>query len=69
MLGSVQGVLPEPRPYEFWFRDGRVETPSSMTFRFSIEGTAFRYLSNQAVRMAIPGLEDPWGPVRSFSLS
>ncbi len=40
-----------------------------MTFRFSTEGTTFRYLSNQAVRLSLPGVEDPWGPVRAFSLS
>jgi glycine betaine catabolism B len=40
-----------------------------MTFRFSTEGTPFRYLSNQAIRLALPGVEDPWGAVRSFSLS
>jgi len=40
-----------------------------MTFRFSTEGTGFRYLSNQAVRVSLPGVDDPWGAVRSFSLS
>jgi glycine betaine catabolism B len=40
-----------------------------MTFRFSTEGTGFRYLSNQAVRLFLPGVDDPWGAVRSFSLS
>jgi glycine betaine catabolism B len=40
-----------------------------MTFRFSTEKTHFRYLSNQAIRLALPGVDDPWGPVRSFSLS
>jgi glycine betaine catabolism B len=40
-----------------------------MTFQFSTEGTNFRYLSNQAIRLALPGVDDPWGAVRSFSLS
>jgi ferredoxin-NADP reductase len=40
-----------------------------MTFRFSTEGTEFHYLSAQAVRVALPGVEDPWGPARTFSLS
>ena len=40
-----------------------------MTFRFSTTGTDFHYLSSQAVRIALPGVEDPWGPVRTFSLS
>ncbi len=69
VIGPETGGLPEPRLYELQFRDSRVETPTSMTFRFSTVGTGLRYLSNQAVRIAIPGLEDPWGPVRVFSLS
>lgn len=40
-----------------------------MTFRFSTKGTDFHYLSNQAIRLALPGVDDPWGAVRSFSLS
>jgi ferredoxin-NADP reductase len=40
-----------------------------MTFHFSTEGSGFRYLSNQAIRLALPGVDDPWGAVRSFSLS
>jgi ferredoxin-NADP reductase len=40
-----------------------------MTFHFSTEGTGFRYLSNQAIRLALPGVDDPWGAVRSLSLS
>ncbi|HTS32801.1 MAG TPA: FAD-dependent oxidoreductase [Thermoplasmata archaeon] len=45
------------------------ETPTSMTFRFSTRGTDFHYRSNQAVRLVLPGVRDPWGPARSFSLS
>ncbi len=40
-----------------------------MTFDFSTQGADFRYRSNQAIRLALPGVNDPWGPVRSFSLS
>jgi ferredoxin-NADP reductase len=40
-----------------------------MSFHFSIEGTGFEYRSNQAIRLALPGVDDPWGAVRSFSLS
>jgi glycine betaine catabolism B len=40
-----------------------------MTFHFSTKGSGFRYLSNQAIRLALPGVEDPWGSVRAFSLS
>jgi glycine betaine catabolism B len=40
-----------------------------MTFRFSTEGSGFRYLSNQFVRLSLPQVQDPWGPIRSFSLS
>jgi len=40
-----------------------------MTFRFSTKGTGFRYLSNQAIRLVLPGVDDPWGAARTFSLS
>jgi glycine betaine catabolism B len=40
-----------------------------MTFRFSTEGTGFRYLSTQAIRLHLPGVDDPWGASRTFSLS
>ncbi|MGD0587836.1 MAG: FAD-dependent oxidoreductase [Thermoplasmata archaeon] len=40
-----------------------------MTFRFSTKGTGFRYLSNQAIRLSLPGVDDPWGAARTFSLS
>ncbi len=40
-----------------------------MTFLFSTDGSGFRYLSNQAIRLALPHVDDPWGAVRSFSLS
>ncbi len=40
-----------------------------LTFRFSTEGTGFRYRSNQAIRLFLPGVDDPWGAARTFSLS
>ncbi|MCI4318953.1 MAG: FAD-dependent oxidoreductase [Thermoplasmata archaeon] len=40
-----------------------------MTFEFSTANTGFRYLSQQAIRLALPGVEDPWGAARTFSLS
>lgn len=40
-----------------------------MSFHFSTQGTGFQYLSNQAVRLVLPGVEDPWGAARTFSLS
>ncbi|MCI4318285.1 MAG: FAD-dependent oxidoreductase [Thermoplasmata archaeon] len=61
--------LPLRGRYEVRFRESRRETPSTMTFLFSTEGTGFRYRSNQAVRLILPGVEDPYGPGRSFSLS
>ncbi|MCI4352408.1 MAG: oxidoreductase [Thermoplasmata archaeon] len=61
--------LPIPRRYEFSFLDSRQETPASMTFRFSTEGTEFQFLSNQAIRLVLPRVDDPYGPARSFSLS
>jgi len=55
--------------YELPFIESRRETPTAMTFRFSTRGTDFRYRSNQAIRLVLPNVQDPWGPARSFSLS
>lgn len=62
-------LLPAPGRYTMPLRSSHRESPTTMTFVFSSEGTNFRYLSNQAVRLALPEVEDPWGPVRTFSLS
>jgi ferredoxin-NADP reductase len=40
-----------------------------MSFDFSTEGTGFRYRSQQAVRVGLPGVPDPWGAARTFSMS
>jgi glycine betaine catabolism B len=61
--------LPPAAPYEMPLLESRQESPSVMTFRFSTEGTGFRYRSNQAVRVKLLGVDDPWGAVRTFSLS
>ncbi len=50
---------PVPRRYELPFVDSHPETPSTVTFRFSTDGTGFHYLSNQAVRLVLPGVDDP----------
>src|SRR5579863_8795069 len=49
--------------------ESRRESPTAMTFRFSTTGSGFEYRSNQAIRLALPGVDDPWGAVRAFSLS
>jgi glycine betaine catabolism B len=61
--------LPRPQRFVLPLLDSRRESPTVMTFRFSTKGTDFRYRSNQAIRLALPGVEDPWGAARSFSLS
>ncbi len=66
---SAPPPLPPPRRVVLPLLDSRRESPSVMTFRFSTEGSGFHYLSNQAVRLALPGVNDPWGAVRTFSLS
>ncbi len=42
------------------------ETPSVTTFRFA---RVFDYLPNQFVTLKLHGIQDPWGPMRRFSLS
>lgn len=69
VLGSDPRPLGPPHRYTLPLAWSRPESPSTMTFRFSTEGTEFRYLSNQWVRVSLPGVDDPWGAARSFSLS
>jgi len=68
-VGGESGPLPTPGEYVLPLIESHRESPTVMTFRFSIEGTSFRYRSNQAIRLALPGVDDPWGAVRAFSLS
>lgn len=58
-----------PARYPWEYVGSHPETPTATTFRFSTRGTGFRYRSNQAVRLVLPGVVDPWGPARTFSLS
>lgn len=69
VIGSASGELPRPGRYDLPLIERRRESPTVMSFRFSTEGTAFRYLSNQFVRLGLTGVDDPWGPARLFSLS
>ena len=58
-----------PGRYQFEYIDSKRETPTTASYRFSTRGSGFRYLSNQAIRLILPRVEDPWGPARTFSLS
>jgi len=69
LIGGPDRKLPVPGKFVLPLIGHRRESPSAITFRFSTEGTGFTYLSNQAVRMALPGVDDPWGAARLFSLS
>jgi glycine betaine catabolism B len=69
VLPNAADGRPVPRRFELPFLDHRAETPTSMTFRFSTDGSGFEYRSNQAIRLILPWVQDPWGPARSFSLS
>lgn len=69
VLPNRASGLSAPQRFTFRFVESRAETPTVRSFRFSTEGTGFRYRSNQAVRLGLPGVQDPWGPVRAFSLS
>jgi ferredoxin-NADP reductase len=61
--------IASPREYVLPLVESRWESATAMTFRFSTGGSGFRYRSNQAIRLALPGVDDPWGAVRTFSLS
>jgi len=69
VVGGPRLNLPRPAQYVLPLIGSYRETPTAMTFRFSTEKTEFRYRSNQFVRLALPEVADPWGPMRSFSLS
>ena len=66
---TAVGPPPSPREYRLPLMGRRRETPSVLTFQFGIEGTGFRYLPNQFVFLELPGVQDPRGPRRPFSLS
>jgi ferredoxin-NADP reductase len=59
----------QPGRYVLPLLENRVESPTVRTFRFSTRDTGFQYRSNQAIRLSLPGVDDPWGAVRTFSLS
>ncbi|MCI4331830.1 MAG: FAD-dependent oxidoreductase [Thermoplasmata archaeon] len=46
-----------------------METPSVRTFRFDPPGGGFQWQAGQNLVMTIPGLEDPRGPTRPFTIS
>lgn len=69
VLGGSPPDLPRPQRFILPLLESRRESPTVMTFAFSTHGADFHYRSNQAIRLALPGVDDPWGPVRSFSLS
>jgi glycine betaine catabolism B len=62
-------MLPRPQRFALPLLSKRRDSPTVMTFDFALGDSGFHYLSNQAVRLALPGVDDPWGAVRSFSLS
>jgi glycine betaine catabolism B len=68
-IRGLGGPIQTPQDYRLPLMESRRESPTVMTFRFSTEGSGFHYRSNQAVRLALPGVADPWGVVRAFSLS
>lgn len=67
--GAPLTMLPPPGRYVLPLRESRRESPTVRTFRFATAGSGFQYRSNQFIRLALPGVPDPWGAVRSFSLS
>ncbi len=72
LLQAYPSSLGAPRPpgeFRFPLRDIRRETPSVTTFRFDTQGSGFSYLPNQFVFLGLPGVQDPRGPFRPFSLS
>jgi ferredoxin-NADP reductase len=69
IIGGGTTALPKPRRLLLPLLESHRESPTVMTFHFSLEGVDFPYLSNQAIRVALADTDDPWGGVRTFSLS
>lgn len=51
------------------FRDSRPETPGVRTFRFDPPDSDFRWRAGQNLVMTLPGVADPRGPTRPFTIS
>jgi len=51
------------------FRGSAGETPGVRTFRFDRPSAAFTWRAGQNLVMTIPGLSDPRGPTRPFTIS
>ncbi|MCI4343179.1 MAG: FAD-dependent oxidoreductase [Thermoplasmata archaeon] len=68
-IAGAPPTLPKPQRVILPLLAKRRESPTVMTFDFATQDSGFHYLSNQAVRLSLPGVDDPWGAVRSFSLS
>lgn len=68
-MGTLNLLPPARARYVLPLLDRRPETPTAWTFRFSTGASGLRFRSNQAVRLQLPGVADPWGPSRLFSLS
>jgi ferredoxin-NADP reductase len=69
VIGGPTADVPRPGRFVLPLLQNRRESPTVLTFRFSTAGTDFDYRSNQAIRLALPGVDDPWGAARTFSLS
>src|SRR5579859_2967501 len=69
LIDGARSTLPPPRAYSVPSRESVGESPTAMTFRCSTEDLGFRYLSNPAIRPSRPGVDDPWGAVRTFSFA
>jgi ferredoxin-NADP reductase len=60
---------PSPTRGPLRFRDSVAETHTVRTFRFDPTGGSFVWRAGQNLVMTIPGLHDPRGPTRPFTIS
>ncbi len=63
------GRSPIPREYRLPLSSVQRETPTVTSFRFVVEGETPLHQPNQFFFIGLPGVRDPRGPFRPFSLS
>ena len=67
--GDVAVASAQPQRQVLRFRDWSPQTPTVRTFRFDPPGADFVWRAGQNLVMTIPGLQDPRGPTRPFTIS
>ena len=66
---AAENAPPSPPKQWLRLRDSTLETRDVTTFRFDPPAVGFQWRAGQNLVMTVPGLEDPRGPTRPFTIS